>query len=307
MYLPGSASARRCDASLVRSRADCKWRPAGQRIPPDLWLCGSGANDTRTRDPLLAKVVWISAIPAAILIATHVDWPPLTEVDRWSLLDRARSGHVTSRGDLPISWPHTVTPSRTQPHKRADYGRPITVLCAGQGHCGQGRSEWAGGDRTHDRRIMRTTHPFPGSSNCPNVPAIASAVPLPTCFAHFALARSLAGRIAIGQRGHAQSQPDHAPSPSKMITLRNICSVVVSEHEVAVDLGEHPFLPAANSAWPIRSMCPPDVRPVVVHHQSLNSVWDPPVQLCTSVPQVAVPAAPKAAGRCARHAHTAQT
>jgi hypothetical protein len=36
----------------------------------------------------------------------------------------------------------------------------------------------AGGDRTHDRRIMRMTDPFPGSLACANVPAFASAFTL---------------------------------------------------------------------------------------------------------------------------------
>jgi hypothetical protein len=65
----------------------------------------------------------------------------------------------------------------------------------------------AGGDRTHDRRIMRMVDRFPGSSACDNVAAIASALPSFAGFARFPLAQSLAASL---QRSNASRESLHA-------------------------------------------------------------------------------------------------
>ena len=51
----------------------------------------------------------------------------------------------------------------------------------------------AGGDRTHDRRIMSSTYLFSGFPTCANVPGIASALPQSARDARLPLAPSFAG------------------------------------------------------------------------------------------------------------------
>src|SRR5712692_4289914 len=56
----------------------------------------------------------------------------------------------------------------------------------------QNPNSGAGGDRTHDRRIMSPTYSFPGFATCADVAAIASALPWFARLARLPLARSLA-------------------------------------------------------------------------------------------------------------------
>src|SRR5258706_5755271 len=52
-----------------------------------------GASETRTRDPLLAKVVRRWTLPAPMLLEARRRFLSATASRRWRLPDRARSGH----------------------------------------------------------------------------------------------------------------------------------------------------------------------------------------------------------------------
>ena len=66
-------------------------------------------------------------------------------------------------------------------------------------------SSGAGGDRTHDRRIMRVTYPLPRLPTCANVSRFASVLPRFARFAHSSLARSLAEESAMTVLGHSRA------------------------------------------------------------------------------------------------------
>jgi hypothetical protein len=146
---------------------------------------------------------------------------------RWRQSDSSRLfrelGRTRGRGssrhharNLAAYLPQPAAYGHPEPRTTAQALRPLAVGGAASSQAtsafAKARAGGAGGDRTHDRRIMRMPHRLAGSPTSAFVAAVASALPQSARFARLPLPRSLPANPITAQRERRVGLPlTHQP------------------------------------------------------------------------------------------------